>query len=95
MWDYCQATAHLFFNDAPLDPTARRINEAVCAHPEGMSKNQIRGLFHGHVSKERIELALQQLSTLGLIDDRRQPGRGRPSTIWTPAGGAKDAGRGA
>jgi hypothetical protein len=85
----------LFFNDAPIDPIAHRISEAVCAHPEGMSKVQIRALFHGHVSQERIELALQQLSTLGVIDDRRQPGRGRTSTIWTPAGGAKDAARGA
>ncbi len=58
---------------------------------------QIRGLFHGHVSQERIELALQQLSTLGIIDWHREPerGRGRPSTIWAPAGGAKAAGRGA
>jgi hypothetical protein len=53
------------------------------------------GLFHGHVSKERIDLALQQLSTLGLIDCYREPGRGRPSTIWAPTGAVKDAGRGA
>jgi hypothetical protein len=91
--DYCQASARLFFNDAPIDPTARRISEAVCAHPEGMSKGQIGALFHGHVSKERIELALQQLSTLGLIDCHREPerGSGRPATIWAPASGAKGA----
>jgi hypothetical protein len=94
VWDYCQASARLFFNDAPIDPTARRISEAISDRPDGMSKGQIGALFHGHVSKERIELALQQLSTLGIIDDRRQPGRGRISTIWTPAGGAKDAGSG-
>ncbi len=94
-WDYCLQSAGLFFNDAPIDPTARRISEAVCAHPEGLSQVQIRALFHGHVSKERIDLALEQLSNLELIDYHRQPGRGRASTIWTPAGGAKDAGGGA
>ncbi len=68
VWDYCQASARLFFNDAPIDPTARRISEAItAAAPEGLSKDQIRGLFHGHVSKERIDLALQQLQTLGVI----------------------------
>ncbi len=66
------------------------------AHPKGLSQVQIRALFHGHVSKKRIDLALEQLSTLDLIDYHRQPGRGRgrPSTIWTPAVGAKGGGLG-
>jgi hypothetical protein len=96
VWDYCQASARLFFNDAPIDPTVRRISEAIsAAAPGGLSKDQIRGVFHGHVSKERIDLALQQLQTLGLIGCQPQPGRGRHSTIWAPAGGAKDTARGA
>jgi hypothetical protein len=96
VWDYCQASARRFFNDAPIDPTARRISEAISAAPEGLSLGQIGGLFHGHVSKERIDLAIQQLSTLGIIDCHRPtaPGRGRPATIWAPASGAKNAGRG-
>jgi len=54
---------------------------------------QIRGLFHGHVSTERIELALQQLTSLGLIGLREpERGRGRPSTIWAPVSAAKAAG---
>ncbi len=96
VWDYCQASARLFFNDAPIDPTARRISEAISAAvPGGLSKTQISGIFHGHVSKERIELALQQLCTLGIISCLQEPGRGRSSTLWTPTGGGKDAGRGA
>ena len=97
VWGYCQASARLFFNDAPLDPTARRISEAIsAATPGGLTKMQITSVFHGHVSKERIDLALQQLSTLGLIGCHHPPapGRGRPSTVWAPAGGAKDGGRG-
>jgi hypothetical protein len=46
------------------------------------------------VSKERIDLALQQLSTLGITNCHPEPGPGWPSTLWAPAGGAKDAGRG-
>ena len=57
---------------------------------------QITGVFHGHLSKERIDLALQQLQSLGIVGCHPQPGpgRGRSSTIWAPVGGAKDAGRG-
>jgi hypothetical protein len=97
VWGYCQESAALFFNAAPIDPTARRISEAISAAPGGLSKNQIGGLFHGHVTKDRIELALQQLCTLGVIGLRPdEPGRGpgRRPTIWAPASGVKGAGPG-
>ncbi len=82
VWDYCQASARLFFDAAPIDPTARRISEALNATPQGLTKNQIRELFHRHVSRERIDLALEQLSSLELIDRHTEPGRGRHSTLW-------------
>ncbi len=80
VWDYCLASARLFFDASPVNPTAQRIGEALDAAPEGLTRNQIRGLFHGHVSKERIDLALEQLSSLGLINRRTETGRGRSST---------------
>jgi hypothetical protein len=58
VWDYCLASARLFFDASPVNPTAQRIGEALDAAPEGLTKTQIRGLFHGHVSTERIDLAL-------------------------------------
>ena len=82
VWDYCQASARLFFDAAPIDPTARRISEALNATPQGLTRNQIRELFHRHVSRERIDLALEQLSSLGLIDRHTEPGPGRHSTLW-------------
>jgi hypothetical protein len=94
VWDYCQASARLFFDTAPIDPTARRINEALGTAPQGLSKAQINALFHGHVNKERIDLALQQLSSLGFIAKRTEAGRGRPSTLWAASGNTKAAGGG-
>jgi hypothetical protein len=97
VWDYCQASARLFFSGDPIDPIARRISEAISdSAPGGLSKWQISGVFHGHVSKERIDLALQQLTALGIIGCNQPPatGRGRPATIWAPAGAAKETGRG-
>ena len=68
VWDYCSASARLLFDTAPIDPTAQRISQALDVTPEGLTRVQIRALFHRHVSKERIDLALEQLLTLGLIN---------------------------
>jgi hypothetical protein len=91
VWDYCLASARLFFDASPVDPTAQRIGEALDATPEGLTRTQIRGLFHRHLSKECIDLALEQLSSLGLINHHTAPGRGRPSTFWFPVGETKAA----
>jgi hypothetical protein len=85
VWDYCLAGARLLFDTAPIDPTARRISQALDVTPEGLSKVQIRGLFHRHVSKERIDLALEQLLKLGLINRETTAGRGRSASLWTKA----------
>jgi hypothetical protein len=85
VWDYCRASARLLFDTAPTDPTARRISQALDVTPEGLSRVQIRGLFHRHVSKERIDLALEQLLSLGLINRATAPGRGRSANLWTKA----------
>ncbi len=67
---------------ACLDPTARRISQALDVTPGGLSRVQIRALFHRHVSKERIDLALEQLLTLGLIYNQTAAGRGRSANLW-------------
>ncbi len=82
VWDYCRASARLLFDTAPIDSTARRISQALDVTPEGLSRVQIRGLFHRHISKERIDLALEQLLSLGLINRETSVGRGRAATLW-------------
>ncbi len=82
VWEYCCASACLLFDTAPIDPTARRISQALDVAPQGLSRVQIRALFNRHVSKERIDLALEQLMTLGLINCKTSAGRGRPATLW-------------
>ena len=65
------------------DPTAQRIGQALDVAPEGLTRMQIRALFHRHVSKERIDLALEQLLKLGLINQGTTAGRGRATNLWT------------
>ena len=84
VWNYCSASAALLFGTATGDHTADRIKEALDATPDGLSRIQIRALFHGHLSSERVEAALQQLLSIGAIGQQTQPSRGgRRSTLWT------------
>jgi hypothetical protein len=83
VWDYCSASASLFFGTSTGDHTADRILEAVNASTTGLSKTQMIGLFHGHVSSNRIDAALEQLISLGAIGQSNQPTGGRPATLWS------------
>jgi hypothetical protein len=92
-WDYCSASASLLFGTSTGDPTADRIKDALDASQDGLSRKQIRALFHGHLSSQRIEAALQQLMSLGVLNQHIQPSRGgRRLTLWTaiPDGGSVD-----
>jgi hypothetical protein len=84
VWDYCSASASLFFGTSTGDHTADRILEAINASTEGLSRKQMSALFHGHLSSSRIEAALEQLISLGAIYQTSQPSGGRPSTLWSP-----------
>jgi hypothetical protein len=76
--------ASLLFGMSTGDPVADRIREAIESAPAGyMSKNQIRGLFHGHLEASRIDAALEKLVALGALDLNSQPTTGRSSTLWS------------
>jgi hypothetical protein len=85
VWDYCSASASLFFGTSTGDHTADRILEAINASTDGfLSRSQMSALFHGHLSSSRIEAALEQLISLGAIyQSSSQPTGGRPSTLWS------------
>ena len=83
VWDYCAASASLLFGTATGDHTADRILEAINASTEGLSRKQMSALFHGHLSCSRIEAALEQLISLGVIYPTTQPSAGRPATLWS------------
>jgi hypothetical protein len=91
VWDYCRSSARLFFDTAPIDPAARRISQALDLNPQGLSKTQVRALFNRHISTERIDLALEQLISLGLVHDESAAGRGRSSTVFAKVPKAPDA----
>jgi hypothetical protein len=83
VWDYCYSSAALLFGTSTGDPIADRIREAIQASNDGLSKYQIRRLFHGHVEGSRIDAALEQLVALGALYAQSEATGGRPSTLWS------------
>jgi hypothetical protein len=83
VWDYCSASASLFFGISTGSHTADRILEAIDASANGLSRTQMSALFHGHLSSDHIEAALEQLMSLGAIKQTSQPSAGRPATLWS------------
>jgi predicted ArsR family transcriptional regulator len=53
------------------------------ASPAGLSRDQIRTLFHRHIRSERIDAALEQLTAEGNITSQKSQGKRRPSTLWS------------
>jgi len=91
VWDYCAASAPLLFGACTGDYIADRIKEAIDRTPQGLSKTQINGLFHGRVSSGRIDTALAQLMSLGALGCSSQPTAGRPASLWSAAPDAPPA----
>jgi hypothetical protein len=83
VWDYCSASAALIFHASTGDAVLDRIRLALDATPEGLTRKEIRALFHGHISSERIDMALEKLTSQGLATNQSTPGRGRPVTRWS------------
>jgi hypothetical protein len=83
VWDYCYSSAALLFGTSTGDPIADRIREAIQASNDGLSKSQIRRLFHGHVEGSRIDAALESLVALGALCAQSEATGGRPSTLWS------------
>jgi hypothetical protein len=83
VWEYCSATASALFGTSTGDLIADRIKLAIDESQDGLSRKQIRGLFHGHVSSDKIEAALEQLVSLGVLTHHLQPGKGRHASVWS------------
>ncbi len=82
LWDYCSYSASSLFGACVGDSVADRILEALQAAENGLTREQIRKLFHCRVGSGSIDQALEKLSSLQLVTSRYVTGRGRPTTVW-------------
>jgi hypothetical protein len=78
-WD--SGNLHTLHRHRPLQTTGA--HKALDATPAGLTRDQIRTLFHRHIRSERIDAALEQLTAEGNITSQKSRGKGRPSTLWS------------
>jgi hypothetical protein len=83
VWTYCYASAAHLFGMSTGDTIADRIREAIESSRNGLSKNDIRRLFSGHVECDRVDAALALLAECGAIGSRNEPTAGRSRTRWS------------
>jgi hypothetical protein len=83
LWEYCSYSATSLFGNCVGDSVADRILEALQAAENGLTRKQIRNLFHGHVSSASIDQALAKLSSLRVAAARFISGRGPLTTLWS------------
>jgi hypothetical protein len=86
LWEYAERSVYHVFGRALGDPIADEIYEAIKLRPDGMSRTEIRDLFHRNVSRDRIGRALALLHRAKLATPESVPTDGRPAEVWVPAG---------
>ena len=84
LWIDCADSAAHIFGDALGDDVADTILAALRASGgDGMTRTAISELFSHNQSSGRIQTALTQLATRGLVAVRARQTGGRPSEVWT------------
>lgn len=85
VWTYCEASVRYIFGDKIGNPIADTILAALrTAHPEGLSRTDIRDLFARNAPAGGVATALQELEALGLATMcRHRTNGGRPTEVWT------------
>jgi hypothetical protein len=67
------------------DPLAEQIHNALQAAPDGLTRTQLRDLFHRNRPAERVDQALAALAACGRATRQRILTAGRPAELWTTA----------
>jgi hypothetical protein len=82
LWKYCEDSTQIIFGDALGNLVADRIMEALRRAPEGLTKDDLRGLFGRHRKSEEIGAALRILNERELARSEKSETGGRPEERW-------------
>jgi len=83
VWQYSEDSARYIFGERLDDQTAERILTALREKQEnGLTRTEIRELFDKHISKEKLDGALQNLLENNLAEVRKEETKGRPKETW-------------
>jgi hypothetical protein len=82
LWQYAEESARYIFGEAIGDPVADKIEAALLASPEGLTRNEIRELFGRNKKSEAIGRALVELERLRRAYCVSEETGGRPRERW-------------
>lgn len=88
-WEYAARSAAYVFAHMVGDPVRDRLLEALRERPLGITRTEIRDLFHRGRKRADITAALQSLADAGLAHVETQPSGGRPTERWFASLGAQ------
>jgi hypothetical protein len=81
VWDFCDTSAALIFNDR-ADPRVERFVEAVrAAGDKGLDGVAQHKIFDGHLSKDELEEVRSNAERAGLVETTTEPTAGRPKIV--------------
>jgi hypothetical protein len=82
LWKYCEDSAEFIFGTALGNQVADQIAKALENATDGLTRNDLRGLFGGHRSSEEIGTALRILSEHDMAVFEKESTGGRPVERW-------------
>jgi hypothetical protein len=94
VWDFCFRSTRFIFGESLGDRVADRIlDELRCAGSRGLTRNDLREIFHHNLTAAKIEPALALLHRQKLAHWSKEPraGGGRPAIVWRCTPYAKNA----
>ena len=85
LWDYAARSAAWALQGATGDPLAEQIHAALTSNPDGLTRTQLRDLFHRNKPAAHLDRALNTLAHTGRVTRKRILTAGRPAELWTTA----------
>ncbi|MBA3632621.1 MAG: DUF3987 domain-containing protein [Acidobacteria bacterium] len=82
VWQYAEDSARYIFGGRIGDKNAEIILDALRESENGLSRTEIRDLFDRHISKERLDSALQSLLENGLAKYEKVETKGKAKEVW-------------
>ena len=93
LWDYAARSTAWALDEASGDSLAEQIHAALATAPDGLTRTQIRDLFHRNQPAPALDQALAVLARTGRARRQRVTTAGRPAEHWS-AGDPSAAGVG-
>lgn len=82
VWQYAEDSARYIFGDGIGNKNSETILNALREAENGLTRTEIRDLFDRHISKEKLDAALQFLLENNLARFEKQETKGKAKEIW-------------